>query len=85
MLYEVITSRIRIDQEQSIKQQKILEAHRNNFELLFFKNPQPMWVFEIKTRKFLAVNEATIQQYGFSAEEFQQEQKEGASPVPVAE
>lgn len=70
-LYNLL-SRIYLDQQQAIKQQKISEDYRHNFELLFLKNPQPMWVFDIKTRKFLAVNEATIQQYGFTAEEFQQ-------------
>jgi len=40
------------------------------YHLLFESNPQPMWVFDLETLKFLAVNEATIQHYGYSREEF---------------
>jgi PAS domain S-box-containing protein len=42
------------------------EAHR----LLFEKNPQPMWLYDRDTLRFLAVNEAAVQVYGFSKEEF---------------
>ncbi len=40
------------------------------YRLLFDSNPVPMWVFERKTLKFLAVNEAASRQYGFSRQEF---------------
>src|SRR5664279_3121798 len=40
------------------------------YQLLFDSNPLPMWVFERKTLKFLAVNEAATRQYGFSSREF---------------
>jgi PAS domain S-box-containing protein len=40
------------------------------YRLLFDSNPLPMWVFERKTLKFLAVNEAASRQYGFSSHEF---------------
>jgi diguanylate cyclase (GGDEF)-like protein/PAS domain S-box-containing protein len=40
------------------------------YQLLFDSSPVPMWVFERKTLKFLAVNEAASQQYGFSRCEF---------------
>ncbi len=40
------------------------------YRLVFECNPMPMWVFDCKTLRFLAVNEAAIRQYGFSREEF---------------
>jgi diguanylate cyclase (GGDEF)-like protein/PAS domain S-box-containing protein len=40
------------------------------YRLLFESNPLPMWVFDRKTLKFLAVNEAASRQYGFSTQEF---------------
>ena len=40
------------------------------YRLLFENNPLPMWVFDCKTLKFLAVNEAAIRLYGFSRQEF---------------
>jgi PAS domain S-box-containing protein len=42
------------------------ESHR----LLFESNPQPMWVFDRDTLKFLAVNDAALRHYGYSREEF---------------
>jgi two-component system, cell cycle sensor histidine kinase and response regulator CckA len=40
------------------------------YRLLFDSNPAPIWVFDEETLRFLAVNEATTVQYGYSAEEF---------------
>ena len=40
------------------------------YRLLFESNPQPMWVSDCDTLKFLAVNEAATRQYGYSREEF---------------
>ena len=38
--------------------------------LLFDSNPVPMWVFDRKSLKFLAVNESACRQYGFSTRDF---------------
>jgi PAS domain S-box-containing protein len=40
------------------------------YELLFVSNPLPMWVFEIASGRFLAVNAQACEQYGYSEEEF---------------
>src|SRR5262249_36184372 len=40
------------------------------YRRLFEGNPQPMWVFDVETLRFLAVNNATVEQYGYSPEEF---------------
>jgi len=41
-----------------------------SFRLLFTNNPQPMWVFDLETLRFLEVNNAAIARYGYSREEF---------------
>jgi two-component system, cell cycle sensor histidine kinase and response regulator CckA len=38
--------------------------------VVFDAHPQPMWVFDVDTLSFLAVNEAAIQHYGWSRDEF---------------
>jgi two-component system cell cycle sensor histidine kinase/response regulator CckA len=38
--------------------------------LLFDANPQPMWIFDVETLEFLAVNDAAVRHYGYSREEF---------------
>jgi PAS domain S-box-containing protein len=40
------------------------------YRLLFDSNPHPMWVFDAETLAFLAVNDATVQHYGYSRSEF---------------
>ena len=45
------------------------EAEKN-YRLLFEGNPNPMWVFEAKTHRFLLVNDAAVTSYGYSRDEF---------------
>jgi diguanylate cyclase (GGDEF)-like protein/PAS domain S-box-containing protein len=40
------------------------------FRQLFYENPQPMWVIDTETRRFVAVNDAAVAKYGYSAAEF---------------
>ncbi len=41
-----------------------------SFRVLFEGNPHPMWVFDATTLRFLAVNDAAIELYGWSRGEF---------------
>lgn len=52
------------------KTTEALKESEERYKLLFVSNPQPMWVFDLKTLKFLAVNNAAINHYGYSEEEF---------------
>jgi len=47
-----------------------LKPEDASFLILFQQHPQPMWVFDVKTLKFLAVNDAAVAHYGYSREEF---------------
>lgn len=40
------------------------------YQLLFDRNPLPMWVFDIETLRFLAVNDAAVAHYGYDRELF---------------
>jgi PAS domain S-box-containing protein len=40
------------------------------YGMLFGSNPQPMWVFDVETLAFLAVNEAAVRHYGYTQDEF---------------
>ena len=37
---------------------------------LFESNPHPMWVYEVDSLRFLAVNDAAVERYGWTREEF---------------
>jgi two-component system cell cycle sensor histidine kinase/response regulator CckA len=41
-----------------------------SYRQLFEHNPSPMWVFDLGTLRFLAVNEAALRVYGYSRDEF---------------
>jgi len=50
--------------------EEALRASREEYRLLFEANPQPMWVYDLETLAFLAVNTAAVTVYGYSAAEF---------------
>jgi hypothetical protein len=41
----------------------------SSYRLLFACNPQPMWVYDLESLRFLAVNDATVAQYGYARDE----------------
>ena len=43
---------------------------RENYMRIFDSSPIPMWLFDIATLQFLAVNDAAVIQYGYSKNEF---------------
>ncbi|MGI8437567.1 MAG: PAS domain S-box protein [Chthoniobacterales bacterium] len=55
--------------ERKIAAEK-LAAQAHQYRLLFEDDPAPMWVYEIQSLRFLAVNQAAIFNYGYSREEF---------------
>ena len=50
--------------------EEALRDSEKRYRLLFESNPFPMWVYDLDTHTFLAVNEAAILHYGYSREEF---------------
>ncbi|WP_373523380.1 PAS domain S-box protein [Aquiflexum sp.] len=48
---------------------KLLESEQKYADL-FHLSPQPMWVYDSETLKFLNVNQAAINHYGYSFDEF---------------
>ena len=49
-----------------------LRAGEQRYRALFEQSPVPMWITEIASLRFLAVNEAAVRQYGWTAAEFAQ-------------
>jgi PAS domain S-box-containing protein len=47
-----------------------LRHSEKQYRLLFQENPNPMWVFDMETLAILEVNEAAVQHYGYSRDEF---------------
>lgn len=47
-----------------------LRDSEQRYRRLFDSNPQPMWVYDVETLAFLAVNSAAVAQYGYGRDEF---------------
>lgn len=47
-----------------------LRASEERYRLLFKNNPHPMWVYDLDTLQFIAVNHAAIENYGYTRDEF---------------
>jgi len=50
--------------------EKALRDSEEHYRILFESNPHPMWVYDLETLRFLAVNDAAVYYYGYSREEF---------------
>lgn len=56
--------------KQLVEKSIELEKTEKQYSDLFSISPLPMWVFDMETLKFLAVNKAAIKHYGYTEEEF---------------
>ena len=50
--------------------EEALRSSEARYRLMFESNPHPMWVFDVDSLRFLAVNDAAVQTYGYSRDEF---------------
>jgi PAS domain S-box-containing protein len=62
LLYRLMAAKPRPSAE-TVQEERI-------YRQLFENNPQPMWVYAVETLEFLAVNDAAIDHYGYSRQEF---------------
>ncbi|MHB1510148.1 MAG: putative bifunctional diguanylate cyclase/phosphodiesterase [Acidimicrobiales bacterium] len=45
-------------------------CEERSFRLLFAANPQPMWIYDLETLRFLEVNDAACAHYGYTRKQF---------------
>jgi len=50
--------------------EKAVRQSEEKYHYMFANNPQSMWVYDLETLAFLEVNDAAINHYGYSREEF---------------
>jgi len=47
-----------------------LRRSREDFRFLFRDSPLPMWVYDLETTRFIDVNDAAVESYGYARDEF---------------
>jgi PAS domain S-box-containing protein len=50
--------------------QAALADSERRYRAMFASNPQPMWVYDVETLRFLDVNDSAVAHYGYSRDEF---------------
>ncbi|HET8551513.1 MAG TPA: EAL domain-containing protein [Gammaproteobacteria bacterium] len=64
----------RVDEQPRVAAERAVDAYvsggSKDFESLFDYAPQPMWLYDLATLRFLRVNRAAISSYGYSEDEF---------------
>jgi PAS domain S-box-containing protein len=50
--------------------EEALRTSESRYRLMFESNPHPMWVYNIDTFRFVAVNDTAVMAYGYSRDEF---------------
>ncbi len=69
------------DQTEERKAESALKESELKYRYLFDSNPLPMWIVEVETLAFMNVNEAAINHYGYSKEEFLSMTLNGIRPI----
>ena len=66
-----MTRKISAGLHEVMEVQTVLREGEARYRLLFERSPHPMWVYDRETLRFLAVNQAAVDHYGYSQSEFQ--------------
>jgi PAS domain S-box-containing protein len=61
---------LQAENTQRKRGEEALRAGEERYRRLFESNPSPMWVYDLETLSFLAVNDAAVRHYGYSQDEF---------------
>ena len=52
------------------KAEEVIQSSAKRFRIFFENNPIPTWVFDLETNKFIEINNAALNHYGYSKDEF---------------
>ena len=61
---------IKNDETERLNAKVEAAVNEERYRQLFENNPMPMWLYDMQTLGFLSVNEAAVQHYGYTRDEF---------------
>jgi PAS domain S-box-containing protein len=70
LAFDRMRESLRAERAESMAAHHARAQSERQYRLVFESSPLPMWVHDRQSLRFLAVNEAAILKYGYSAEEF---------------
>ncbi|HTR53572.1 MAG TPA: response regulator [Kofleriaceae bacterium] len=56
--------------DEVARQRELVARSEERYRSMFQNSPQPMWMYDRDTLRFVAVNEAAVRHYGYSSDEF---------------
>lgn len=69
-LVEERTAHLEAEITRRVEAERHLSESEERYRMMFDRNPHPIWVYDSETLRFLAVNEAALELYGYSRDEF---------------
>ncbi|MCX6546428.1 MAG: response regulator [Acidobacteria bacterium] len=64
-----LNQQLQVELAERGEAERALRASEVRYRDLFFGNPNPMWVYDLESLRFLAVNDAAVARYGYSQHE----------------
>ena len=65
-----LKNQLQEESRERLQNNLLLKESEGHYKSLFFLSPSPMWVIDSHTHRFLQVNDAAIDTYGYSNHEF---------------
>ena len=68
--FDQLMASVKHDLAERLNSEHTAMISERNYRMLFEGHPQPMWLYDVHTLAFLKVNDAAVQRYGYSRDEF---------------
>ena len=68
--FDELMATVKRELAERLNSEQAAVVSERHYRMLFEGHPQPMWLYDVETLAFLNVNDAAVQRYGYSRDEF---------------